>query len=104
VGHLPALLPRRHRPLVKIVLSNNLSGTVTDGSGTLIVTVNNSTPQLPQVIRDHVTELVNGFVEGRYSIKNMSTDEFVFTELNDVLVDCTPNEEGRQSRFDCLGE
>jgi hypothetical protein len=96
--------PRRHRPLVKIVLSNNPSGTGVDGFGTMIVNINKSTPQLQQAILDYVTELVNGFVEGRYSVKSMSTDDFVFAELNDVLVDCTPNEEGRQSRFNCLGE
>src|SRR5579859_6272667 len=83
--------PRRHRPLVKIVLSNDPSGTGVDGFGTRIVNINNSTLQLQQVILDRVTELVTGFVEGRYSVKNMSTDEFVFAELNDVLVDCTPN-------------
>src|SRR5262249_12190939 len=98
------IAPRRHRPLVKIVLSNDPSGTGVDGFGTMIVNVNNSTPQLKQVILDHITEVVNGFVEGRYSIKSMSTDEFVYAELNDVLVDCTPNEEGKESRFDCLGE
>jgi hypothetical protein len=80
------------------------SGTRTDGFGTMIVNVNNSTPQLRQVLLDQVTELMAGFVEGRYSVKNMSNDEFVFAELNDVLVDCTPNEEGKGSRFNCLGE
>jgi hypothetical protein len=96
--------PRRQRPQVKIVLSNNPSGTGVDGFGTMIVNVNNSTPQLQQVLLDHITELMTGFVEGRYSVKNMSNDEFVFAELDDVLVDCTPNEEGKGSRFNCLGE
>jgi hypothetical protein len=96
--------PKRHRPPVKIVLSNNPSGTAVDGFGTLIVNVDNSTPQLRQVVLDHVTELVTGFVEGRYSVKNMSNGEFVFAELDDVLVDCTPNEEGKGTRFNCLGE
>ena len=95
---------RRHRPLVKLVLSNAPSSTGVDGFGTMIRTINNSTPQLRQVILDHVTELVNGFVEGRYSIKNMSNEDFVFAEVADVLVDCTPNEESKESRFNCLGE
>jgi hypothetical protein len=95
---------RRHRPAVKIVLSNAPSGTATDGFGTLIRTINNSTAQLQQVILNHVNELVNGFVEGRYSIKNMSNEELIFVELNDILVDCSPNEEGKDSRFDCLCE
>jgi hypothetical protein len=102
--HSSFVAPRRHRPQVKIILSNQPSATGVDGFGTRIVNVNNSTPQLRQVLLDHVTELVNGFVEGRYSIKNMSNDELVFAELDDVLVDCTPNEEGKESRFNCLGE
>jgi hypothetical protein len=96
--------PRRHRPHVKIALSNNPSGSRVDGFGTMIINVNKSTPQLQQTLLDHVTELMNGFVEGRFSVKNMSNDEFVFAELDDVLVDCTPNEEGKESRFNCLGE
>ena len=98
------MAPRRHRPSVKIVLSNAPSGTTTDGFGTRIVNVNSFTPHLQQVLFDELTELVNGFVEGRYSIKNMSNDEFVFAELAAVLVDCTPNEEGKESRFNCLHE
>jgi len=43
-------------------------------------------------------------LRARYSIKNLSTDEFVFAELDDILVDCTPNEEGKDSRFGCLPE
>ena len=98
------MAPRRHRPLVKIVLSNAPSGTATDGFGTRIINVNNFTPHLQQVILDELTELVSGFIEGRYSIKNVSNDELVFVELDDSLVDCTPNEEGKASRFNCLSE
>jgi len=98
------MAPRRQRPLVKLVLSNALSGTATDGFGTRFININNFTPHLQQVILDELTELVSGFVEGRYSIKNMSNDELVFVELNDSLVDCTPNEQGKESRFNCLRE
>jgi hypothetical protein len=96
--------PRRQRPMVKIILSNDPSGTGMDGFGTRIVNVNKFTPQLQQVLLDQLTELVSGFVEGRYSIKNMSNGDFVFAELGDVLVDCAPNEEGKESRFNCLSE
>lgn len=95
---------RRHRPLVKIVLSNAPSATGSDGFGTRIVNINNLTPQLQQVLLDEFIELVSGFIEGRYSIKNISNDDFVFAELDDALVDCTPNEEGKESRFNCLNE
>jgi len=96
--------PRRHRPLVKIALSNAPSATTSDGFGTRIVNINKMTPHLQRVLIDEITALVEGFFEGRYSIKNTSTDEFVFAELDDVLVDCTPNEEGKESRFNCLNE
>lgn len=96
------MAPRRHRPNVKIVLSNTPSGTSTDGFGTRIVNVNNYTPHLQQVLVDELTELMSGFIEGRYSIKNMSSDDLVFVELSDSLVDCTPNEEGEESRCGIL--
>lgn len=98
------IAPRRHRPRVKIVISSDPTGTERDGFGTMIFNVNKSTPQLQQVLLETVTELVNGVVEGRYSVKNMSNDEFVFAELDDILVDCTPNDEGKESRFNCLSE
>ena len=47
-----------------------------------------------------MTELVNGLVEGRYWIKNFGNDEMVMIELESVLVDCTPNEQGKPFRFD----
>lgn len=95
---------RRQRPLVKIVLSNAPSGTGSDGFGTKIINVNNMTPQLQQVLLDHLTELLNGFVEGRYSLGNVGNNDMVFVELTGVLVDCTPNEEGKDSRFNILHE
>lgn len=98
------MAPRRSRPLVKIILSDGPSGTSTDGFGTRIVNVNRITPHLQQVLLNELTELVSGFIEGRYSIKNSSTEDFVFAELDDVLVDCTPNREGKESRFNCLSE
>jgi hypothetical protein len=95
--------PRRHRPMVKIVLSNAPSGTGSDGYSR-IVHINNYTPHLRQVVMDELAEVLNGFVEGRYSMTGLSTGDFVFIELSSVLVDCTPNEEGKDSRFNCLDE
>lgn len=102
--HSKFMAPRRHRPTVKIVLSNAPSGTSTDGFGTRIVNINNYTPHLQQVLVDELTELMSGFIEGRYSLNNMSNDKFVFVALSDSLVDCTPNERGEKSRFRCLNE
>ena len=100
----PFSAPRRHRPLVKITLSNSPSCTRLDGFGTRIVNISTFTPHLQRVLQDELTELVSGFVEGRYSVKNVSTEDVVFAELDDVLVDCTPNDDGKESRFNCLRE
>jgi hypothetical protein len=53
---------------------------------------------------DELTELVFGFLEGRYALGAVAFGECAMIELDKVLVDCTPNEEGKDSRFDCLGE
>lgn len=98
------MAPRRYRPLVKIALSNAPGGTGTDGWGTRIINVNNSTPHLRNVLLDHLTEILSGFVEGRYSMNCVSNGDVVVVVLTDTLVDCTPNEEGKESRFDCLRE
>ncbi|NNM85165.1 MAG: hypothetical protein HKL96_05335 [Phycisphaerales bacterium] len=95
---------RRHRPTVKVILSNAPSGTGADRVGTRIVIVNNLTPHLQQVLVDQLIDAVSGFIEGRYSLKNLSNDEIVFLDVSDILVDCTPNEEGKDSRFNILGE
>jgi hypothetical protein len=95
---------RRNRPLVRIILSDAPSGTGTDGCGTRIVNINRLTPHLQRVLVDEVTGLVSGFVEGRYSIKNISNDELVMAQLEDVLVDCPADEAGETRRFNCLHE
>ena len=105
VGFMPTFMsPRRERPMVKIALSNAPSGLRRDGWGTKIIGVSNSTPHLQQVLLDHITEIVSGFIEGRYRMNCLKTGEIFLAELTDLLVDCTPNEEGKDSRFDCLAE
>lgn len=94
--------PRRHRPPVKIVLSNDESGFVRDGFGTHIINIQKSTPQLRQVILDHVGEVVAGFVEGRFSMKNTSNEDLVFVEMDDLVVDCAPNPGEEKTRFNRL--
>ena len=98
------MAPRKQRPSVKIILTNTPSGTASDGFGTRVINIDASTPQLQQVIVDRIRELVSGFMEGRYSIPNVSSREVVFIELSEVLVDCRPNETGGESRFNCLQE
>ncbi len=98
------MAPRRHRPPVKIIVSSAPSGVQSDGFGTRIINVNKFTPQLRQVLFDELNDVINGFIEGRNSINNMSTDDLCFAELTSLLVDCTPNDEGKPSRFNCLTE
>lgn len=98
------MAPRRHRPNVKLVLSNAPSGVSTDGFGTKIIRISNYTPHLKQAVLDEVTSIVSGFIEGRYSLNNMSSRESTLIEISSLLVDCTPNEHGQESRFDCLSE
>jgi hypothetical protein len=98
------MAPRRHRPSVKLVLSNAPSGVSMDGFGTKLIHISNYTPHLKQAVLDEVTSIVSGFMEGRYSLNNTSNDEFTLIELSSLLVDCTANETGGESRFDCLSE
>jgi len=102
--HSKFVAARRHRPDVKIVLSNTPAGISSGKFGTRVISINRFTPQLDQVISDQMTEVMCGFLDGRYSIKNMTNGEFVYLDLGDAFVDCTPNDQGEASRFDCLGE
>lgn len=98
------MAPRKHRPLVKIILTQSPSSIGSDGFGTRIINIDASTPQLQHVILDQLKQLVSGFMEGRYSISNIASEDFVVVELSDIFVDCTPNEAGKDSRFHCLRE
>ncbi len=102
IAGLAFVAARRQRPMVKIVISNSSSGIASDGFGTRIVSVNKSTPHLQKVLMDELTGVVFGFLEGRYSISTVAFSDYVMVELDGVLVDCTPNDEGKESRFDCF--
>jgi hypothetical protein len=78
------MAPRRQRLFVKIILSYAPSGTRTDGFGTRIISVENFTPHLQQVLLDELTELVSGFIKGRYSFKNRRDDEICSTNLSQL--------------------
>jgi hypothetical protein len=95
---------RRERPLVRIIITSGPSGRGVDGFATRIVNISKFTPHIQKVIMDELTEVVFGFLEGRYSISTLTFGDTVMIELDKLLVDCTPNEEGKASRFDCFGE
>src|SRR5262249_9158637 len=82
--------------------SNSPSGTEKDGFGTHIINIDKATPQLRQAVLDTVGEVIAGFVEGRYSIKNMRSEDLLFVELDDLVVDCAPVPGEEQTRFERL--
>lgn len=100
--HGSFIAPHRSRPHKKIVLSSAPTGQVVDGFGTHILNVDNSAPNLEQVLTDKLTELMCEFIEGKASIANTGNDDLTFVELSDSLVDCAPNEDGLDSLFNIL--
>jgi len=69
--HRSFMAPRRSRPYKKIVLSGSPSGEFIDGFGTHIVNINNTTPNLEQLLTDSLIGLMCEFVEGKASIKSI---------------------------------
>jgi len=94
--------PRRSRPLKKIILTSNQTQTLIDGFGTVLLNINNTTPNLEHVLADKLTDLMCEFIEGKVSIKNIGNDDMTFVQLSDSFVDCAPNEDGLDSWFDIL--
>lgn len=99
------LAPRRQRQMVKIVLSEEASSVRSDKWGTRLSVLNINTPHIDQVIEEYLYECLRGVFEGRYSMKSVSgRNSKTFIDLNDVLVGCTPNFSGEESRFKILRE
>jgi hypothetical protein len=92
----------RHRPQVKIILTNKPDFEAVDGFGTRVVNVNIQTPNLEQVLMQRITALMHDFMQGKVSINNSSCESFTFVKLSDVLVDCELNEIGEDSSFNIL--
>jgi len=100
--HGSFIAPHRSRPLTKIILSSAPTSQGFDRFGTQVLNINNSTPNLEQVLMDKLTALMCEFIEGKVSIANAGNDDMAFVELSDSLVDCAPNEDGLDSFFDIL--
>ena len=96
--------PRKNRPAVKIVLSENPTSVAYDGFGVQIHYISESTPQLQQVILDKLSELLKSFFEGRSSLKTLSNKDLVFVYLDDLLVDNRPMVRESGPRYNCLGD
>jgi len=99
-GWTTFVAPRRHRPLVKVVIMDGPSGVGADGFGTRIVGVNAMSPHLRQQVEDELTEVACGYVEGRYSLVTMELGGAAYVDLSQVLVDGLHSEEG--ARLQCL--
>lgn len=100
--HGTFMAPHRHRPIVKVILAD--APTQEDSSGgTKLFLISNATAHLEHVLLTTLTQVMCGFVEGRYSLNCFTTPDFVFVDLGGALVDCTPNQYGFDSWFDVLG-
>lgn len=94
--------PHRNRPTKKLILSRSPTGDSQDGFGTRIRNICLETEHLEQVLMSEVTELVCGYLEGRYSITSIGSNKFTFVDLSSTLIDCTLNEDGFDSWFQVL--
>jgi hypothetical protein len=96
--------PRRQRQDAKIILTNMPSGILQGARGEEIINVNAKEPHLEDVIMRHLTAIVSGFIEGRYTLSTWSGADkaSAFVDLSSVLVDCTANETGGPSIFNIL--
>jgi hypothetical protein len=96
--------PRRNRPPVKLVIAPVKSGITVDRFGMRVTVIDSSTPKLAEVLLDEVTELVSGFIEGRYSLNTTTSGAMTLVDLSSLLVDQRPTANGGEPLFDCLDQ
>ena len=102
IGGVVFQAAHRSRPLRKILITPEEAGHNVDGFGTHVEYVPKSTPQLQHTLTEKLTQIMDDFVEGKVSIKNMGNEEMTFVSLSDVLVDCSGG--SGESRFNVLEE
>ena len=95
---------KRQRPTTKIVLWNHPSREGPGQFGDRLIHICMNTPHLKGVIEETVEQMLIDFVEGRISLVTISDGERYLVTLNDAIVDCTPNDQGKDSRFDVFNE
>jgi hypothetical protein len=98
------MAPKRHRPHTKIILTSMPSGELAGSFGDKTTNININSPHLKQDVQDQIERLMTEFLEGRISLSTTSNSTTVFVDLSDAVVDCSPNEKGRDSRFYVLNE
>jgi len=98
------MAPKRQRPFSKILITKMPTGLLPGRFGERMVNINSATPHLGTAVEEAVERIVVDFLEGRTSLNTMSCGDMLFVKLSDSVVDCTPNEEGKDSRFEVLHE
>jgi hypothetical protein len=83
---------RRNRPLAKIVLTEEAWQSGSESVGMRTIFVNKTAPHFRQTLFDQVYEVVAGFIEGRYSLKTLSTEAFEFISLSDSMMELKSKE------------
>lgn len=94
--HSEFVAPRRQRPETRIILIDNQFVQSPHSSGVRLFFVDKTAPHFTQTVFDHLYEITSGFIEGRYSIKSMSTETIEFVDLSDCIMEATAND-GTQS-------
>lgn len=96
------MAPRKTRPNAKVMVSNAPAGKISDGWGGYVINVPNSTPGIELVLQEKLLEILGDFLEGRVSVKAVSTGDMAFVVVSEELIDCTPNEVGLDTWFDAF--
>lgn len=94
--------PRRSRPQAKIIVSEMQLGPTGGRSDMRTLYVDKTAPHFKQNLFDRLYEVASGFVEGRYSLKTLITDDIEFVEFSDSIMELkvTPGEPQAESVFD----
>lgn len=82
--------PRRQRPQAKIVISEMSLQSARD-SWMRSIHLDKTAPHFKQTLFDQLFEVASGYLEGRYSIKTLSTDGIVFVEFSDTVMEVSRN-------------
>jgi hypothetical protein len=83
--------PRRQRPQAKIVVTDLQLQSAGESKGMRTIFVDKTAPHFKQTLFDQLYEVASGYVEGRYSIKTLSTEDFMFVEFSDAIMELKHN-------------
>jgi hypothetical protein len=94
---------RRNRPFTKIIITSMKSGVGVDHFGNRMININTNTQHFEIILMDQLFRMLMDFIEGRISLHVKATgDAYAFVQLDQSVVDCTPNEVGMDSWFYAL--